>query len=412
MSHLYAELHAICRGRNAIQIAAAELDAADARRQTPSVASRVVADVRCRVFRARVSDGVAMSFGPMTHRVMVVIEVELDDGTVGRGESWANYPHWAWRERLVTVLEGVRPLLLGVDAGDPAAVHADLMRQLVPLGRQWGALGPVHQAISGADVALWDAAARFQGRALVDILGGARHESLLAYGSSLGPDAVVRTAEQCDRLGLHAVKVKVGFGREADLRAVRQTREVLGHDVRVFADANQAWQREEAVEMARALRDEGVEWLEEPVTGDGLADLDAVAAASGLPLATGENLYDLGIFAEYAASGSVAILQPDVTKCGGITQYLSVAAEAAEHGITVNPHLYNGSIGVAATLQVAAAVGSTQLLEWDVRDNPLRSDVDHLLQDDGYVALPTGPGLGVDVDLDQLAKFEEDARPL
>ncbi len=384
-----------------------QLGAAEVRREAPSVASAAIADVRCRVFRARVSDGVAMSFGPMKHRVMVVVEVELDDGTVGRGESWANFPHWAWRERLATVLEGVRPWLLGVDASDPAAVHANLMSRLVPLGRQWGAIGPVHQAISGADVALWDAVARFQGRRLVDVLGGARHESLLAYGSSLGPDAVSRTAEQCGRLGLRAVKVKVGFGREADLLAVRQAREVLGDGVRVFADANQAWQREEAVEMARALRDEGVEWLEEPVAGDGLADLGAVAAASGLPLATGENIYDLGVFVKYAAGGSVAILQPDVTKCGGITQYLSVAAAA--QGITVNPHLYNGSIGVAATLQVAAAVGSTQLLEWDVRDNPLRSDVDHLLQDDGYVALPTGPGLGVDVDLDQLAEFEEDA---
>lgn len=373
------------------------------------VAPTTIMDVRCRVFRVSVDDDVEMSFAPMTHRVMVVVEVELDDGTVGRGESWANYPFWAWRERVATVLEGLRPLLVGAVVTDPALVHDHLTRRLDPVGRQWGAPGPVRQAISGTDVALWDAVARREGAKLVDLLGGAQHTSFTAYGSSIGPRDVEATAARCADLGLGAVKVKVGFGRDEDLAAVRATRSVMGSSTMIFADANQAWPVAQAIEMAQALHDEGVEWLEEPVAGDRIEDLETLAAACDLPLATGENLYGLNAFERYAASPSVSFLQPDVTKCGGISEYLAVAQLARVHGTIVNPHLYNGSIGVASTLQVAAVVASTQLLEWDVRSNALRRDVDHLLQDDGTVVLPDGPGIGVDVDLDQLAKFEEDA---
>jgi len=387
-----------------------DVDAAPATAEAlGGVSSPTVADVRCRVFRARSSDAVAMSFGPMSHRAMFVVEVELDDGTIGRGESWVNYPSWAWRERLATVQHGLRPLLVGAEASDPSRVHGEMLARLLPLGRQWGAPGPLWQALSGADVALWDALARRQGLPLVDVLGGRRHAVLLAYGSSLGPTDVVRTAERCGALGLRAVKIKVGFGRERDLQAVRDARSVLGPDVRLFADANQAWSVEEAVTMAKALRDAGVVWLEEPVAGDRLADLQVVAERSGLPLATGENVYGTQAFTDLAASGAVQIVQPDLTKCGGVTSYLAAAAAVEPFGLATNPHLYNGAVAVGSTIHVAMAVASTQLLEWDVRSNPLRTDVDHLLQDDGTVALPAGPGTGIELDLDRLTDLEESA---
>jgi len=281
-----------------------------------------------------------MSFGAMSHRVMFLIEVELDDGTVGRVESWANYPSWAWEERLATVRHGLRPLLIGAEIEDVVAFHGQLLRRLLPLGRQWGAPGPVYQAGSGADVALWDALARRRGVALVELLGGPAHDSLLAYGSSLGPGDVVATAERCGAMGLRAVKVKVGFGREHDLRSVRDARSVLGPNVRLFADANQAWTVAEALDMAGVLRDEGVEWLEEPVADDRVYDLRDITQASGLALATGENVYGTDAFRDLAASGAVRILQLDLTKCGGVTSYLAAVEAVEPFGVTVNPHLY------------------------------------------------------------------------
>ena len=366
-----------------------------------------VAAVRLRVFRSPVVDGVAMSFAPMTHRSMGVIEVELEDGRRGLGETWLNYPAWAWRERAATVAEGLAPLLVGRTFATPPEAHALLGAALRPLGRQWGAPGPVHQAISGVDTALWDLAARHAGVPLAVLLAGtAARKELPVYASSLGPDGVAATAERCLGAGHTAVKVKLGFGRDRDVANLRTARRVLGDGVRLYGDANQAWSLEDALAVVPALRDAGVEWLEEPIAGDDPAELAELRRRGGLPLATGENLYGAAAFAPYLR-GSVDIVQPDLSKVGGPTEYLRVAALAAGSGTTVNPHLYNGAVATAATLQVAAAVPATTAVEWDVRGNRLREAVDHLLTGHGTVRVPDDPGLGVDVDLDALCDLEE-----
>ncbi|MHA6622556.1 mandelate racemase/muconate lactonizing enzyme family protein [Pseudonocardia sp. DLS-67] len=367
-----------------------------------------VAAVRLRVFRSPVVDGIAMSFAPMGHRAMAVVEVELEDGRRGLGETWVNYPAWAWKERAATVAEGVAPQLVGRSPSTPAEAHALLVAALHPLGRQWGAPGPVHQAISGVDTALWDLAARHADVSLGVLLGATNvRRELPVYASSLGPDGVAATAERCVSAGHTAAKVKLGFGRERDLENLRTARRVLGEGVRLYGDANQAWSLEEALAIVPELRDAGLEWLEEPLAGDDPGELAELRRRGGLALATGENLYGAAAFAPYLAQGSVDIVQPDLSKIGGPTEYLRVAGLASATGTTVNPHLYNGAVATAATLQVAAAVPATTTVEWDVRANRLREAVDHLLTDRGTVRVPDGPGLGVDVDLDALSDLEE-----
>ncbi|KXK62796.1 hypothetical protein AWW66_06315 [Micromonospora rosaria] len=368
-----------------------------------------VTAVRCRVLRARPAEDIAMSFAPLTHRVMLLVEVELADGAVGVGETWANYPSWAWRERVATIREGVAPLLVGRRFADPAEAHRTLLRRLRPLGRQWGAPGPIHQAVSGVDLALWDLAARHAGVGLTRLLADhpdVRTE-LPVYGSSLGPTGVAETAQRCAALGLTAVKVKVGFGTETDLANVRTARRVLGDDAQIFADANQAWSLDEALAATPALVDLGVAWLEEPLAGDHPAELAELARRTGMPLATGENLYGAAAFAPYLRGDGVRIVQPDLSKVGGITEFLAVRAAAAATGHTVNPHLYNGAVATAATVCAAAATRATRLVEWDIRSNPLRAAADALLTDHGTVRVPDRPGFGVDLDPDQLDRYEE-----
>ncbi|MER5455625.1 mandelate racemase/muconate lactonizing enzyme family protein [Micromonospora sp. NPDC002389] len=368
-----------------------------------------VAAVRCRVLRARPDEKIAMSFAPLTHRVMILVEVELADGSVGVGETWANYPSWAWRERIATIREGVAPLLVGRRFTDTAEAHRTLLRRLRPLGRQWGAPGPIHQAVSGVDLALWDLAARHAGVSLTRLL--ADHPEppteVPVYGSSLGPTGVVETAERCAALGLTAVKVKVGFGAETDLANVRVARRVLGDDAQVFADANQAWSLDEALDVTPALADLGVAWLEEPLAGDRPEQLAELTRRTGMPLATGENLYGAAAFTPYLRDDAVRIVQPDLSKVGGITEFLAVRTAATATGHTVNPHLYNGAVATAATVCAAAASRATRLVEWDIRSNPLRAAADALLTDHGTVRVPDQPGLGIDLDPDQLDRYEE-----
>ncbi|WP_236647634.1 mandelate racemase/muconate lactonizing enzyme family protein [Micromonospora sicca] len=364
-----------------------------------------VAEVRCRVFRARPTEPIAMSFAPLTHRVMVLIEVELADGSVGVGESWANYPSWAWRERIATIQDGIAPLLKGRSFPDPATAQRALLARLAPLGRQWGAPGPVHQAISGVDMALWDLAARHAGTSLARLLSPSPRTELPVYGSSLGPTGVAEVADRCVALGLTAVKVKVGFGADTDLANVGTARRILGDEAQIFADANQAWRLTEALEIVPALADLGVAWVEEPLAGDRPSELAELTRHTGMPLATGENLYGAAAFTPYLEA--VEILQPDLGKAGGVTEYLAVLAAAEAAGRTVNPHLYNGAVATAATVQAGAISSATRLIEWDIRSNPLRQAADGLLTAHGTVRVPDGPGFGIDLDQDQLDAYEE-----
>ncbi|MGW5666385.1 mandelate racemase/muconate lactonizing enzyme family protein [Micromonospora sp. NPDC003776] len=364
-----------------------------------------VVDVRCRIFRARPTEAIAMSFAPLTHRVMVLIEVELADGSVGVGESWANYPAWAWRERVATIHDGVAPLIKGRRFPDPATAQRALVAQLSPLGRQWGAPGPVHQAISGVDMALWDLAARHAGTSLARLLSANPRTELPVYGSSLGPTGVAEVAHRCAALGLTAVKVKVGFGADTDLSNVGTARRILGDQVQIFADANQAWRLADALEMIPALADLGVAWVEEPLAGDRPAELAELSRRTRMPLATGENLYGAAAFTPYL--DAVEILQPDLSKVGGVTEYLQVLAAATAAGRTVNPHLYNGAVATAATVQAGAISPATRLIEWDIRSNPLRQAADGLLTAHGTVRVPDGPGFGIELDQHQLDAYEE-----
>ncbi|NES31661.1 mandelate racemase/muconate lactonizing enzyme family protein [Micromonospora terminaliae] len=373
--------------------------------RTVTLPDAAVTDVRCRVFRARPTEQIAMSFAPLTHRVMILVEVELADGSVGVGESWANYPAWAWRERIATIQDGVAPLLIGRCFPDPATAQRALLAELVPLGRQWGAPGPVHQAISGVDMALWDLAARHAGTSLARLLSAAPRTELPVYGSSLGPTGVADVAYRCAALGLTAVKVKVGFGADTDLTNVGTARRILGDQVQVFADANQAWRLTEALEMVPALADLGVAWVEEPLAGDRPGELAELSHRTGMPLATGENLYGAAAFEPYL--DAVEILQPDLGKVGGVTEFLEVLAAATAAGRTVNPHLYNGAVATAVTVQAGAISPATQLIEWDIRSNPLRQAADGLLTAHGTVRVPDGPGFGIDLDQDQLDAYEE-----
>jgi L-alanine-DL-glutamate epimerase-like enolase superfamily enzyme len=359
-----------------------------------------IARVGFRALQAPAGDGIAMSFAPLRRRAAALVIVETDDGLTGVGESWVNHPPWALAERQETIRQGVAPLVTGRDARDPQGIHSLLLRELLPLGRQWGAPGPIWQAISGADIALWDLLGHATGQPSSVLLGGMRlREKIAVYASSLGPKAVGEQAEACAKAGFTTVKLRVGFGRATDLANLQAIREAVGDSVTVFADANQAWDLEEAIAIAPALRRHGVSIVEEPLAGDSLEQLEEFHRRTGLLVATGENVYGARALTSYLRSPAVAVVQPDVSKTGGLTEAFEVCRRAAETGTAVWPHMYGGAIGFGATLQLAACGLNVEQVEYDVRANPLR---DPLLKDppvprSGVVDLPAQPGLGIEL---------------
>lgn len=365
----------------------------------------VVEEVRLRVLSAALGEPVAMSFGRLGARRLVLVEVVGDDGQVGRGETWANYPAWAWAERLATLAEGVAPRVLGRRVDQLPALHHDLLRELEPLARQAGTPGLLFQALSGIDLALWDLAARSDGMAIAERAGGRVHDALPAYASGVGPDRVEELLDTAVEAGFRAVKLRVGFGREADRRALQVARRRVGDEVDLFVDANQAWTLAEALRMAPVLRDAGVAWVEEPLRHNPVAELGRFVEQTGLAVACGENSYGRSGFAELLTSGARPLLQPDVTKTGGFSEVLPICRMAEGLGLDVAPHFYGNAVGWLATLQLGAACPGVTWVELDIRPNPLR---DGLLAEapkltDGAVEVPTGPGLGASLDEDRLA---------
>ncbi len=349
-----------------------------------------------------------MSFGSLQWRTLAVVELTDTDGVTGYGETWANYPSWIEGERSATVTDGLRPLLLGaeIDLDDPPGsigrLHQALVGSLWPLGRQWGAPGPIMQAISGADQALWDLAGKRLGSPIADLVASgqgtvSRCHQVPAYASGIGPEDVAAQVQRCRRSGFPAVKLRVGFGADVDRLNLAAARLHLGDDGELLVDANQAWTLDEALAMADALVDAGVAWVEEPIADPSGDDFATFTACTGLKVAAGENVYGRRAWQALLADPAVAVVQPDVSKQGGISELLWVCQQAEACDKAVEPHLYGGALAYAATLQLAACCPVVRRIELDIRPNPVRDDlvVDPPLFSDGKVSVPQGAGLGV-----------------
>ncbi|NEE02502.1 mandelate racemase/muconate lactonizing enzyme family protein [Phytoactinopolyspora halotolerans] len=363
--------------------------------------------LRITIVAAPITGVVDMAFGQLKDRRVCLVEVEAG-GVTGLGESWINYPSWAHSERVATFSEGVAPLLLGGDASDPGAVLRLLTERLLPVGRQAGGIGPIWQAISGIDIALWDLAGKVAGQPVHRLLGGtAAAPTVPAYASGIGPTDVEQLCAVAMADGYRAVKTKLGFGTERDERTLSTTRSCIGADVELFADANQAWDVRAALETMPMLAAHDVRWLEEPLSGDRIEDLQKLAADGVLPLATGENIYGIDAFEACVDSSAVALVQPDLAKSGGFTVGRAVAEYAASAGLRVAPHCYSSAVGVAASAHLAAAYDHVDWVEIDVRPNPLRTDLltTPLGWGGGALSVPEAPGLGVELDPETVARF-------
>lgn len=373
----------------------------------PSVDALTIRDIHTKILHAPINEQIGMSFGGLWRRSTALVEVEAEGGLVGYGESWINYPPWAEHERVATVREGIAPLLVGQDATRINELHARMVEELMPMGIQWGAVGPIMQAISGVDLALWDLKSKAMGLAVNDLLGGRIRDSIPVYASGLGPNKVAEVASRCREVGFTAVKARVGFGPEVDESTLANIRHVMGGNVTLFADANQAWTLREALAAADMLSRYGVGWIEEPIRGDCPEQLEEFSRETGLEVATGENVYGAEGFLSYATSPLIGVLQPDISKTGGITEMVRICYLAAATNKSVIPHLYGGPVALAATLQLASCLRQVKYVEFDVRENPLREELlVHCLQpENGHLKVPEGLGLGVEVDHEALERF-------
>lgn len=363
------------------------------------------ARVEAFVLRYPIATPVRTSFGTMHDRPAVFVRVEDDQGAVGWGEIWCNFPACGAEHRARLLETVLAPLLAGRAFEGPAQAFDWLTAKTAVLAIQSGEPGPMAAAIAGVDLALWDLCARRAGQPLWRYLGGSSGQ-VPVYASGINPDRPQEIVAQRFDDGYRAFKLKIGFGAEVDLRNLRAARDQLGAGAALMADANQAWSLPEALDMARQLDAFGLGWLEEPLRADRpWAEWRALASACRIPLAAGENVAGADAFRAAIESRVLGVLQPDVAKWGGISGCWPVLQQARAAGLRYCPHYLGGGIGLLASAHLLAAEGGGGWLEVDANPNPLRTGLAPVFSrpHEGRCQLGEAPGLGVTPDLAQLA---------
>lgn len=349
---------------------------------------------------------VTLGIGQMVKRDAIVVKVITEGGLVGWGEAHHGRAPGAVAHIINTTL---RELVVGMDASDVNGVwHRIYQLQLASHGM--GAASAI--ALSGIDMALWDLRGKATGWPLYKLLGGAS-KPIRAYagGIALGfqaPEALADEAETMMAKGYKALKLRIGDTPQADKARVAAVRARLGDDIDILTDANANASFDHIRRIVGALDDAMVGWLEEPFPPHDYRNYKAVKAMARTPLAAGENHYTRFEFNRLVEDGSVSILQPDLSKTGGITEGMRIAALGSAWKLSINPHTSSTSLNMAASIHFLAAMEDPGYFEADESmTNPFRNvlcPASYAVDSNGHVVPLEAPGLGVEVDEDFIAK--------
>lgn len=365
-----------------------------------------IKDVKTIPLRVPLKNEIVSSLGSWKHRNGMFVLIETDTDLTGIGETWINFPSWGQYERQATILEGIKPLLIGEDPENISALRNKINKKLERIGLQWGAVGVMSQAISGIDIALWDLKGKLLGKPICELLGGKPYDVPI-YASALGPNNVEEDAKRYLDKGVKAFKLKIGIDKVTDKKNIKDLRKLIGDDNQLMVDANQAWTVEESLEMIEYLNEYNIYWLEEPIRADDFLGTKQVKNEGGIKVAVGENIYGYTAFKNILNMQAVDILQPDITKCGGISDMVPLCQMLPSWGVDWAPHFLSNGVGLAATLQVMGAVPGGLILEYDHNYNEMRDECVTGLGEirDGKLRVPEGPGLGVDLNWEAIERY-------
>lgn len=337
-----------------------------------------------------------LRFPTMDH---ILIQVQTDVGITGWGEAFG---HTIIPSTLKALECYVAPWFIGKDATDINTLHREAAQAFHIFGRN----GPVVYAHSGIDIALWDIAGKRARLPVSALLGGGRRKEVRAYSSLMRygtPATVKRICAERAKAGFTHIKL-----HEHSVEAVMAAREGAGPDVEIMNDVNCPWTVAEALEMEKAYRPARLFWLEEPVfPPEDHKGLARVRREGQTRIAAGENAAGLHDFVDSFEKGAIDIAQPSVTKIGGITEMRKIIAAAEAHSVQVIPHCAYFGPGNLASIHIVASLATDTLLENIYANLEASPYGDAMVAKDGKVRVPTGPGLGVEPDMEIVAKYRE-----
>src|SRR6266568_5146334 len=335
------------------------------------------------------------SRGVITKAPLILMDLETEEGVTGRSYLWCYFP--AAIPAIAKILEEVARVVQGERLA-PAELWSKLAERFALIGVQ----GIVRMAMAGFDVAAWDALAIAAGWPLATLIGS-KPKRIPAYNScGLGLMAPQRVADEAEKLlagGFRAVKLRLGYPTlEDDLAALHAVKKRLGSEIAVMVDYNQALSLAQALERGRALDQEGIYWLEEPIRHDDYAGNATLARELKTPIQIGENFSESTALATALAAGAADYVMPDLERIGGVTGWQRASALAATHRIAMSSHLFP-----EVSAHLLAATPTCHFLEYvDWADRLLREPLRIV---DGHAVVPDRPGNGLAWDKKAVEKY-------
>lgn len=338
--------------------------------------------------------------GVCTGRLTTLVFVRLENGRTGVGSAYT-HPGMAY----LTVQHQLAPMLRGLEAADVEGVW----ERMYGLTRWYGRKGAAMSALGAVDVALWDLRGQEAGQPLWKLLGGDCGRCPI-YASALlwkEPAQLAQEALSYVEKGFRRVKMRLARSEEYDREAVRAVRRALGPEPDIIVDASMRYHLELAVRMGEFFAEQGVFWYEEPFAPENIDDFVKLRPRVQVSLAAGENEFGLQGFRELLRADAVDIVQPDVSRCGGITEFQRIAALARSHGVRLAAHSWSDAIAIAANAHAVSAAPNGLTVEMDCTANPFVHNLltAPLTVSDGRLDLGDVPGLGVKVDMEAVERW-------
>lgn len=359
--------------------------------------SMKIAEARVHHFQVPLTKAVKASFGAMTVRHLVLLQVTDAEGRSGFGESWTNFPIWAAHERVAAFQNHFLPYLRGKNFDDVSQFVLTLAKGLRGGALQSGTMAPLVSSLCAIETALWDLAAKRRGVPVSTLMFARPARRVQIYGSGLNAPLPFPEIDRLLEQGVSLFKLKLGFSDDEDRRSLADLRKHLGGRAKFGVDVNRNWTLAQARTWLPRLAEFDVQWIEEPLRVDEVGRTGELAPLTKIPISGGENFLmepggDIGAF----ASEPLAIIQPDVAKYCLVQDFLRLIPEAAKRGKRVIPHFLGAAPGQAFSAHLAAGCGSEPLVEWDTNANPLHTDFfeEPFEIKDGKLTLPDRPGLG------------------
>jgi D-galactarolactone cycloisomerase len=345
-------------------------------------------------------------------RTICLVRLTTEDGTYGWGEAYGP-AHIA-----KAAIEFFKPYILGMNALEHESIWQVMYRRSLDYARR----GVMLAGLSAIDVALWDIKGKHFNLPVAVLLGGVKNPIIKPYATGLyftncdnQLEKHIQEALLYKSQGFKGIKMKVGLGIEQDVIYTKAIRKAIGEEVELMIDSNHAYTLKEAIKLADLLKDQNISWFEEPVSPEHYDCYKQLREKTNIPIAGGECEYLRYGFLELFRNQSIDIAQPDLCSSGGITEFKRIASMASTFGVEIVPHSWGTGIALHAAMHVIANLdinpgrmfGSLPWMELDRTENELRDLLTYPLisPKDGLLNVPTGPGLGVEVDLALLEKF-------